>query len=119
MYALFIVLNDVSKLDDVLERFVKVGVTGATVLDSQGMGGAMMHGSNKSLPLFGSLRTLMDSDRPYNKTIFTVLDSEEMVEKTVEAVRDVCEGQDPVGLGFMFSMPIGKVYGMCHDKDCR
>lgn len=112
MYVLFIVLNEVSKLDEVLERFMQVGVRGATVLDSQGMGGAMMHGSNKSIPFFGSLRTLMDNARPYNKTIFTVLDSEEMVEKTVEAVRDVCEGQDPVGLGFMFSVPIGKVYGM-------
>ena len=87
MYALFIVLNDVNQLDEILERFVKVGVKGATVLDSQGMGGAMVHGAGRSLPLFGSLRSLMDSARPYNKTIFSVLESEEMVERQLEQFR--------------------------------
>lgn len=118
MYVLFIVLNDVNQLDEILERFVKVGVKGATVLDSQGMGGAMVHGSNRNIPLFGSLRTLMDSARPYNKTIFSVLDSEEMLEKTVGAVQDLFDDVPSKGLGFMFSVPIGKIYGMCRDKDC-
>jgi nitrogen regulatory protein PII len=118
MYALFIVLNQVSLLDEILERFVQVGVKGATVLDSQGMGGAMMHGSGKNVPLFGSLRSLMDNARPYNKTIFTVLDSEELVEKTVAAVQDALEDLSPAGLGFMFSVPIGKVYGMSASNKC-
>lgn len=112
MYALFIVLNEVNLLDDVLERFVEVGVRGATVLDSQGMGGAMVHGPNRSLPLFGSLRSLMDSARPYNKTIFSVLESEEMVEKAVAAVQTVFDNKSSTGLGFMFSVPVGKVYEM-------
>lgn len=118
MYVLFIVLNQVNQLDEILERFVKVGVKGATVLDSQGMGGAMVHGPNRNIPLFGSFRTLMDSARPYNKTIFTVLDSEELMEKTVAAVQDVLSDQSPQGLGFMFSVPIGKIYGMCRNKEC-
>jgi nitrogen regulatory protein PII len=112
MYALFIVLNEVNQLDEILERFVKIGVKGATVLDSQGMAGAMMHGPNKNIPLFGSLRTLMDNARPYNKTIFTVLESEELVEQTVSAVQDVLANKVSAGLGFMFSVPIGKVYSM-------
>jgi len=118
MYALFIVLNDVNQLDEILERFVKVGVRGATVLDSQGMGGAMVHGPNRNIPLFGSLRSLMDSARPYNKTIFSVLESEEMVEKVVGAVQDVFDDKPATGLGFMFSVPIGKVYGMCRKNQC-
>ncbi|MDI9485274.1 P-II family nitrogen regulator [Candidatus Darwinibacter acetoxidans] len=118
MYALFIVLNDVNQLDEILERFVKVGVKGATVLDSQGMGGAMVHGAGRSLPLFGSLRSLMDSARPYNKTIFSVLESEEMVEKAVGAVQDVFDDRPAEGLGFMFSVPIGKTYSMCRNKKC-
>lgn len=112
MYVLFIVLNQVSELDELLERFVKIGVKGATVLDSQGMGGALMHSSTGNVPLFGSLRLLMDSARPYNKTIFTVLESEEMVEKTVREVRETFQDLSPTGLGFMFSVPIGKIYEM-------
>src|SRR5690625_2729997 len=116
MYALFIVLNQTDYLDAILEKFVEVGVTGATVLDSQGMASAIMHGDNRSIPLFGSLKTLMDSARPYNKTIFTVLKNEEMVEKTVAAVQEVLGDMSPTGLGFMFSVPIGKVYAMSQKR---
>ena len=116
MYALFIVLNQVDYLEEILERFMEIGVKGATVLDSQGMGGAIVHSSSKSVPLFGSLRTIMQGAHPYNKTIFTVLESEELVEKTAAAVQNVLEDVSPLGIGFMFSVPIGKVYGMCRSK---
>ena len=36
MYALFIVLNEVDYLDTILDKFMEVGVKGATILDSQG-----------------------------------------------------------------------------------
>ncbi len=116
MYALFIVLNQTNYLDEILERFVQIGVKGATVLDSQGMGGAILHGENRNIPIFGSLRTLLDSARPYNKTIFTVLESEELVEKTVACVQNILEDQPSEGLGFMFSLPIGKVYCMSPEE---
>lgn len=115
MYALFIVLNQVDYLDEILETFVQVGVRGATVLDSQGMAGAIVH-SGSSLPLFGSLKTLMDGARPYNKTIFTVLESEEVLERTVKAVQEVLDDLPDQGLGFMFSVPVGNVYGMTTKK---
>ena len=115
MYALFIVLNKVDYLDEVLEKFVQVGVRGATVLDSQGMAGAIAQ-SGGSVPLFGSLKTLMDGARPYNKTIFTVLESEVALEKTVAAVQEVLNDEPCQGLGFMFSVPIGTVYAMSKNK---
>ena len=114
MYALFIVLNQVDYLDEILEKFVQVGVTGATVLDSQGMAGAIVHGGR--MPLFGSLKHLMDGARAYNKTIFTVLESEELVERTAAAVQEVLDDLPAEGLGFMFSLPIGKVYCMSGEK---
>lgn len=116
MYALFIVLNQVDYLDEILEKFVEVGVRGATVLDSQGMAGAIVHGGG-NLPLFGSLKHLMDGARAYNKTIFSVLESEEMVEKATTAVQGVLDDLPADGLGFMFSVPIGKVYCMSREKE--
>lgn len=115
MYALFIVLNQVDYLDEILETFMEVGVTGATVLDSQGMAGAIVHGGG-NMPLFGSLKHLMAGASAYNKTIFTVLESEEMVEKTTAAVQGVLDDLPVDGLGFMFSLPIGKVYCMSGKK---
>lgn len=116
MYALFIVLNETDYLDEILAKFVDVGVRGATILDSQGMASAIVHGQNRSIPLFGSLKTFLDGARPYNKTIFTVLENEALVEKTVAAVQDVMRDLPPTGAGFMFSVPIGKTYGIVPTK---
>src|SRR5690554_886995 len=110
MYALFLVLNETDYLEEILARFVDVGVQGATILDSQGMASALVGTKGRDLPLFGSLKTLMEGARPYNKTIFTVVDNEQLVERVVEAVKDVLEDADHPSVGFMFSVPIGQVY---------
>ncbi|NMB00333.1 MAG: hypothetical protein GX971_02255 [Firmicutes bacterium] len=110
MYALFLVINETDYLDEILARFVDVGVQGATIVDSQGMASALVSSRGRDYPLFGSLKALLEGARPYNKTIFTVLDSEELVERTVEAVKDVLGDVDHPSVGFMFSVPIGKIY---------
>lgn len=112
MFALFVILNDTNYLDDVLAGFVEVGVSGATILDSQGMASAIVHGNNQEIPLFGSLQTLLGNSYPYNKTIFTVLENEELVEKVVKSIREVIGEEDKNNAGFMFTVPIGKVYDM-------
>lgn len=108
MYALFIVLNKTNYLDDILEKFLEIGVTGATILDSQGMAGAIADKS--SVPMFGLLKTILDDSKPYNKTIFTVLENQKMVEITAAAVKEVLGNDAKVGAGFMFSVPLGNIY---------
>jgi nitrogen regulatory protein P-II 1 len=112
MYVLFVVLNAVDYLDDILSGFVEVGVGGATILDSQGMGSNIVNSNNNNIPLFGALRMLLEDSHPYSKTIFTVLENEELVEKTVKVVRDVVGDISDTGVGFMFTVPIGKRYQM-------
>lgn len=116
MFALFLVLNDVDYLDEILARFVDVGVQGATILDSQGMASALVSSRGRDYPLFAPFRALLEGARPYNKTIFTVLGSEELVERTVEAVREILAEADHPSVGFMFSLPIGKVYELKKEK---
>ena len=83
MYVLVIVLNEVDYLEDILSGFVEEEINGATILDSQGMGRAIVDGDHNDIPLFGALKTLLADSHPYSKTIFTVLEDEEMVEKAV------------------------------------
>ena len=110
MYVLFIVINDIDYLDDILSGFVEEDINGATILDSQGMGSAIVANNYKSIPLFGSLKNVLSDAHPYNKTIFTVLEDEQAVERAVAVVQEVLGDIDKTGLGFMFSVPIGKVY---------
>ncbi len=112
MFVLFIVLNGVDYLEDILAKFVDIGVRGATILDSQGMASAILESQNRGIPLFGLFESLLDDSRPYNKTIFTVLESEELVKKAVAAVYDVMKDVPQIGAGFMFSIPIDNIYKM-------
>ncbi|SEU31917.1 hypothetical protein SAMN05443270_5182 [Lacrimispora sphenoides] len=112
MYVLFIVLNTVDSLDDILSGFVREGISGATILDSQGMGSAIVNNENRSAPLFSALHMLLSDSHPYSKTIFTVLENESLVDKAVAVVQEAVDGISGIGGGFMFTVPIGKVYPM-------
>lgn len=112
MYALFVVLNEIDYLDDILSDFVENEISGATILDSQGMGSAIVNSNNKDIPLFSALKMLIGDSHPYSKTIFTVLENESMVEKAVEIVQEVVANINSTGVGFMFTVPIAKVYPM-------
>ncbi|MGI6698958.1 MAG: P-II family nitrogen regulator [Christensenellales bacterium] len=112
MNALFIVLNETRYLDDILDSFFDIGVKGATILDSQGMGSAIAGSGQGNQPLFGSIRLFLDSAKPYNKTIFTVIDNEEVLAKAVESVCSILGDIDKPGVGMMFTVPVNNVYGI-------
>ena len=112
MYALFVILNEIDYLDDLLCGFVENEISGATILDSQGMGSAIAHGSNTDMPLFATLRMLIGDAHPYSKTIFTVLENETMVNKAVSVVQEIVEDISSPSVGFMFTVSIAKVYPM-------
>lgn len=111
MNILFLVLNETEYLDDILDAFVDVGVRGATILESQGMGSALANG-DKDVPFFGALRTLLDNARPYNKTIFTVIEDEKVLKDAIEAVQNVLGDMTKPGVGLMFTLPISSIHGM-------
>lgn len=110
MYALFIVLNEIDYLEDILSGFVENKISGATILDSQGMGSAIANSNNEDIPLFEKFRMLIGDSQPYSKTIITVLENEMMVNKAVGVAREVLADIEGASVGFMFSLPIANVY---------
>lgn len=112
MNVLFIVLNKTEYLDDILDKFIEIGLSGATIMDSQGMGSAIYNSGSDNAMLFGTLRAFMDSSRPYNKTIFTVIKDDSLLEAAIQAVKDVLGDMSQPGVGLMFTMPIGQLHGI-------
>ena len=108
MITLVIVLIQTDHLDEILSTLVKFKVKGATIIDSQGMGSAIVSGDYRHIPLFGSLRSLLNEQHPYNKTIFTVV-KDEIIEDLAQAIRDLFAEKKP-GVGFMFTMPVNNIY---------
>lgn len=110
MYLLYVILNEVDYLDEILEKFIELGVKGATILDSQGMGRAIVDSNIRTVPLFGYLKSILDDSHPYNKTIMTVIHNKELLDKTVLSIRELMEDDAGKGAGFMFAVPIEGIY---------
>ena len=117
MHALILVLNETKYLEDILNKMMEIGVKGATILDSQGMGSKILINQYASQNLFGTLKTAFDREHPYNKTIFTVIETDELLQKAIEAIQSVAGDLSQPGEGLMFTVPVGQVMGMAPSKE--
>lgn len=110
LQLLIMVLNDVSKLDDLLLEFGKSGINGATVIDSYGMAKVLCENED-SIPLFGSLKLLLNEKRPFNKTIFTIL-NEEKTKIALDCIKRVVGDLNKPNVGIVFTLPVNHVEGI-------
>lgn len=107
MVVFFLILNREETLDEVLEAYLELGVRGATVIDSVGMGRIL----TVDVPIFAGLRDLLPGSRPYNKTIFTITE-DKMVPRLIEAIEQVTGSLDVPGNGIAFSVKVDNVRGI-------
>ena len=116
MHVLFLVLNKTEYLEDILNGLMEIGVKGATILDSQGMGSKILTNQYASSSLFGTLKTAFDREHPFNKTIFTVIETDELLQKAIERIQSCAGDLSQPGEGLMFTVPVGQVFGMAPTK---
>ncbi|CAM3675385.1 P-II family nitrogen regulator [Erysipelothrix urinaevulpis] len=116
MHTLVLVLNKADHLEDILNGLMEIGVKGATILDSQGMGSAIMVGDGEDSSFFGTLKSSFDREHPYNKTIFTVIESEELLHQAMNKIKKVAGDLSQPGEGLMFVLPVSHVMGLAANK---
>ncbi len=107
MLLLLFVLNKEEHLDEILELFLELDISGATILDSVGMGRILAH----DIPIFAGFRNLMQESRPGNKTIFTVVE-EAKVPLIEEGIQQICGALDEPGAGILITVPVAKIKGL-------
>ena len=107
MKLLVIILNKVEKLEEVLEGFLEVGVTGATMIDSIGMG----HVISEEVPIFAGLRFMFAGAKPHNKMIFSVIEDNK-AEPVIKVLKKILGDLNQPGTGIVFTMPLDLVEGL-------
>src|SRR5215212_3123700 len=107
MQLLIAVINHEEQLDDVLAGFVELGITGATVIRSEGMG----HVLSQDVPIFAGVRSLTTRSRPNNLTVLSAVDDGK-VDAAIAMIQEVCGSLDAPGAGIVFTIPIGRVVGL-------
>lgn len=108
MKLLVFILNNEDLLEEILEAYVEVGISGATLIDSEGMGRFLTY----EVPLFSAFKDFMKGNKPYNKTILSVVQNEDLIKKLVPLVDKIVGGFDNSGTGIMFTIPVDWAIGL-------
>jgi hypothetical protein len=104
------VLDDPTKTLGVLEAWARVGVSGATVLESSGLGRAL--NSRDDLPLIPSLRAVLSKQEHDHRTLFSVLaDSFDLAPLIAETELVTGPLADP-HTGILIVVPVMQVVGL-------
>jgi nitrogen regulatory protein P-II 1 len=107
MQLLIFILNKEEFLEEILEAFIELDISGATIIDSIGMGRILAH----DIPIFAGFRNLMQESRAGNKTIFTLVD-ENKIDRVAKAIEQIIGPLDSPGTGILITLPVRNVYGI-------
>lgn len=112
MQVLVAVINREESIDSVLAGFVELGVTGATVVESKGMGRVL----SRDMPIFAGVRTLTERSRPANRTLFCVVDDAK-VDAAIAMIQEACGSMTDAGAGIIFTVPVSRVVGLAPELE--
>mgnify|MGYP003759898421 FL=1 len=111
MYVLFIVLNEVEYLSDILIKLRQLGIRGATVIETMGARTIQDKGMY-NIPLIGGFMKSLDGGTMSNKTIFSVIEKEEQVKSSMNQIEKILGGDiDRPNKGIMFVLPVTHMRG--------
>lgn len=112
MKLVVFVLNNEDLLEQVLEAYVDAGIPGATILDSEGMGRFLSY----EVPLFAEFRRFMKGNKPYNKTILSVVRDETVIPRLHKLLDEASGGLDNPGTGIIFTVSVDWAAGLAEDQ---
>lgn len=105
MQLLIIVLNREDYLEKILSLMIEAGITGATILNSEGLGHFLAY----EVPIFAGLRQLMGEKRSANRTIFAVVEKEESLNEFKKLLEEENIDFTQTGVGIIALLPVNEV----------
>jgi hypothetical protein len=108
-----LVLMNESLCTEVIELWAQAGVPGLTIVESYGM--RHVHrgqAARDDLPIFPSLRGLMESDEVSHRIIFSVVPDGFDVDRLIERTEAITGDLDAPDSGFLFVAPLTRVRGL-------
>jgi len=97
-------------LEDILEAFLELGITGATVLDARGMGQIL----SQDVPIFAGLRNLFPGGQGEHSFVMSVAE-ESKAEAFLDRMPQICGCLQERGTGIAFTLPVTRVEGLAKE----
>ena len=110
MVLLFIIVLDPDKLEEILEAFLEIGITGATILDARGMGQIL----SEEIPIFAGLRNLFPGGQSEHSLVFSVA-AQSKADDLLDLIPGICGSLEGRGTGIAFTVPVSRVVGLAKE----
>ncbi len=108
-----LVVHDPGRVNEVVRAWLAAGVTGMTLLDSSGLGRhAREHDLRDDLPLFPSLRKVLEGEERHSRLLFSVVSDDFDVDRLIEATERVLGSLDRPDSGILFVLPVRRAVGL-------
>jgi nitrogen regulatory protein PII len=111
MYMILFVLDDPEQLDQVLDAWDSVGVTGVTIVESTGIN-RRRQASQVGAPFMAGINRLMSGDIENHFTLFCIVRSESLVDQCVKATEGIVGDLDEPNSGVLVAWPLTFVKGV-------
>jgi hypothetical protein len=69
------------------------------------------------IPLFADFKEFMKGNKPYNKTIFSVVQDESCIPELEQLLDEVCGGLSAPGTGIFFTLPVDYARGLVGQEE--
>ena len=110
MHMLIMVLDDSTRLNEVLEAWTSAGIRGVTILESTGLSRVLRRKSAD--PVYAGFSQIFGSARVGHQTMFAVVDSIEVAQKAVTATEAVLGSMSQPDTGIIFAVPVAQAWGL-------
>jgi nitrogen regulatory protein PII len=111
MHMLFFVLDDPARLDEVLDAWDAIGVTGVTIIESSGIN-RRKRARQVGTPFMAGINRLMSSQQESHYTLITIVKGEEVVSKCITAVEEIVGDLNLPNSGVLAAWPLPMVKGV-------
>jgi hypothetical protein len=109
MYMLMMVLDDATRLNEVLAAWIDAGVPGVTILESTGVNRVLPRPTAQ--PMFAGFSQIFASGRVGHNTLFAIINSAAIAEAAVQATEAILGDLDQPNTGIVFLLPVAMTWG--------
>lgn len=114
MYLLMMVLDDSTKLNEVLEAWRNAGIAGITILESTGVNRVLMR--TQARPMMAGFSQLLGAPPVGHHTLFAIIDSLELAEAAAAAVENILGSLSAPNTGLICALPVARVWGLSKEN---
>jgi len=109
MYLLIMVLDDSTRLNEVLAAWTAAGVAGVTILESTGINRVLLR--RRAEPAFAGFSQIFGSGRVGHNTLFAVIENLALADAAVAATEEVLGHIVEPNTGIIFAVPVARAWG--------